>query len=511
VSLDRDLALLQVLLAAAALALLVFGWWLDRTGRAHLWIRSRRFALALLALLSLGSYFDFFRSTHLQKHEFFHYYLGAKYSPELGYHGIYRCAMAAAFEQGFPERDPLFWVTDLRDNETRMFWAVAPRSPRCDGAFSPVRWEAFKVDVARFREILGSEWRTVLGDHGYNPSPIWTLIARPLTGLVPVETSSLWILARLDLALVLSLLAAIGWAFGLEAACVAAIAWGANPNTGYRWIGDAFLRSVWLWSAMLGLCLLRRGRPAGAGALLTLSSLLRIFPALFVFGYAFRQLRLWLRERTLEAGFRRFVVSASITGLLLVAGAAAAAGRGPGIYLEFSRRLSVLTEFVPNNGFGLRHLLSYTSEKPSAEVVDGVRTVRTGSIQKLRNEKLAERRLLYWGAIAAFLALFWRASRSAQDWEAAAMGAALIPVLTMPASYYLSFALATALLATRRPRIGIELMLALVGWNLAHWFYPYLPRGFLISSAIGLAFFLAVLLEMQRAPAAQRASSQSVA
>ena len=130
-----------------------------------------------------------------------------------------------------------------------------------------------------------------------------------------------------------------------------------------------------------------------------------------------------------------------------------------------------------------------------------------GAIQKLRRERLAEHRILYWGVMAGFLALFWRASRSAQDWEAAAMGAALIPVLTMPAAYYLSFVLATALLATRRPRIGIELMLALVGWNLAHWFHPDLAKGYLISSAIGLAFFLAVLLEMQRAPAAEPAQA----
>lgn len=121
--------------------------------------------MALLAILSFGSYYNFFLSTQIQKHEFFHYYLGAKYSPELGYHGIYRCSMAADFEQGFQERDPLFRVTDLRDNETRMFWAVAPRSPRCDGAFSPP-WEEFKTDVARFREIMGSRWRRVLGDHG---------------------------------------------------------------------------------------------------------------------------------------------------------------------------------------------------------------------------------------------------------------------------------------------------------------------------------------------------------
>jgi hypothetical protein len=174
----------------------------------------------------------------------------------------------------------------------------------------------------------------VLVDHGYNPTPIWTLIARPLTGLFPVETRSLWILARLD---------------------------------------------------------------GGAGALLTLSSLLRIFPALFVFGYALRQLRLWLRDRTLEAGFRRFLMSSLVTALALGTLAVAAAGRGPGVYLEFSRRLAVQVDFVPNNGFGLRHLLAYTSEKPKPEVVDGVRTLRMGSIQKLRNERLAEHRILCTG------------------------------------------------------------------------------------------------------------------
>jgi hypothetical protein len=389
---------------------------------------------------------------------------------------------------------------------------IEPRSPRCDGAFSPARWEEFKTDISRFREILGPEWRRVLLDHGFNPTPIWTLIARPLTSLFPVDPSSLFFLARLDLALVLILLAAIGWAFGFEAACLAAIAWGANPNTRYQWIGDAFLRNIWLSASMVGLCLLRKGWFGGAGALLTLSSLLRIFPALFVFGYALRQLRSWLGSRSLDPGFRRFLVSALITGLVLVVGGAAAAGRGAGVYREFSRRIVVMTDFIPNNAIGLRHLLSQTTERPQPEVVDGVRTLRMATAQKLRREALERRRIAYFGAMACFLALFWRACRTAQDWEAAALGAALIPALTMPAAYYLSFVLAAALLATRRPRIGVELVLALIGWNLAALIYPEQPRGYAIMSAImsaiTLAFFLAVLLEMQRAPGARPAPAE---
>jgi hypothetical protein len=494
--LDQKLILLRLALVAAALAVLLF------TGSRPLF---RRVALGALALLSFCAGYNFFLGNQLQKHEFFHYYLGSKYSPELGYQGIYRCSLAADFEQGFQERDPLFWVTDLRDDDSRMFWAIAPRAPRCDGAFSPERWEAFKTDVARFREILGTEWRRVLADHGYNPSPVWTLIGRPLASVFPVETPWLWLLARLDLALLLSLLAAIGWAFGLEIMCLAAIAWGVNAN--YRWVGDAFLRQVWLWAAMLGLCLLRRGRAGGAGALLTLSSLLRIFPALFVFGYALRELRLWLRTRTLAPGFRRFLVSALLTALVLATAAAAVSGRGPGVYREFWGRISALTAFVPDNAFGLRHLLSFTpGKRPAPEVVDGLLTVRMASVQKLRSQALADRRLLHWGVMAVFLALFWRAIQSARDWEAAALGAALIPVLTMPAAYYLSFVLATALLAERRPRIGTWLMLTMLSWNLTYLLYPNLWRGYLICSAIGLVFFLVVLLEMQRAPAAEPAA-----
>ena len=411
-TLDRHLLVLRACLAGATLGWLVWSAWLGRSGRAQRWSRSRRAALALLATVAFCANFNFFAATSIHKHEFFHYYLGAKFSPELGYYGIYRCSVAAAFEQGFEERDPLFRVTDLRDNDVRMYWAIAPRSPRCDGAFSPARWEAFKTDIARFRELLGTEWRRVLLDHGFNPTPIWTLIARPLTALFPVEMSSLWILARLDLALILILLAGIGWAFGFEAACLAAIAWGANPHTRYQWIGDAFLRNIWLSASMLGLCLLRKGRYRGAGALLTLSSLLRIFPALFVFGYLVRQLRSWLGSGSPDPGFRRFLVSSLVTGLLLVVGGAAAAGRGPGVYFEFSRRISALTEFIPNNGVGLRHLLSYTSESPKPEVIDGVSVVRMYSIQKLRREALEGRSIVYFGVMAGFLALFWRASRS---------------------------------------------------------------------------------------------------
>jgi hypothetical protein len=53
-------------------------------------------------------------------------------------------------------------------------------------------------------------------------------------------------------------------------------------------------------------------------------------------------------------------------------------------------------------------------------------------------------------------------------------------------------------------------MLTMLSWNLVYLLYPNLWRGYLICSAIGLVFFLVVLLEMQRAPAAEPAAAAPV-
>ena len=56
----------------------------------------RRFALGLLALVAFSANYNFFIWTGMHKHELFHYYLGSKYFPELGYTELYRHAYAVA-------------------------------------------------------------------------------------------------------------------------------------------------------------------------------------------------------------------------------------------------------------------------------------------------------------------------------------------------------------------------------------------------------------------------------
>ena len=67
--------------------------------------RTQRRVAIVMTVLAFSAYFDFYNpnarySEYYHRHEFFHYYLGSKYSAELGYNRIYECTAAAEIELG---------------------------------------------------------------------------------------------------------------------------------------------------------------------------------------------------------------------------------------------------------------------------------------------------------------------------------------------------------------------------------------------------------------------------
>ena len=76
------------------------------------------------------------------------------------------------------------------------------------------------------------------------------------------------------------------------------------------------------------------------------------------------------------------------------------------------------------------------------------------------------------------------------------MGAAAIPFLTMPGSYYVGFVLVGALLATRRPRIGVALLAAALLWSLFLLLYEPRALAFAASSWVLLGYSLWMLAEL---------------
>ncbi len=503
-----DLAIgeLRVVLAVAGLGLFAAGVRRRRRGIAEARGSGRRVMLGFVAALSFAANYNLFVWTGLHRHELFHYYLGSKYFPELGYFGLYTCSVQAVIGDGALPAE-LTEITDLRSKRRRPAAEVMAAAPRCRDAFTPARWDAFGADLERFHALLGdSGFHRVVRDHGYNPSPAWTLVGRTLASAVPATPAGLWFLARIDLALLLVLFAALGWAFGFDSMCVAAIAWGASGHSRYQWTGDAFLRQLWLAASVIGVCLLHRKRPAASGAFLALAALERVFPACFFFGYGLRELCVWVRQREATRGFWRFVVGAGVATIAIAAAGTIVAGRGLPVWLEFAENTRAMLAFKPKNSLGLEYGLRFSSTAPP-DWKEGSETEREESIQAHKERTLEARRGWQLGGLALFAVLFagacWRGAardRDGQlqlaDWEAVAMGSAAIPFLTMPGSYYLGFIVMGAALATRRPRIAIALLAATVGWAVCVIQFPGRALGYAVSSWILVSYSLWLLAEL---------------
>jgi hypothetical protein len=439
----------------------------------------------------------------VQTHDFYHYYLNAKYFPELGYFDLYKCTAAALAEEG---RGPQqVRIRDLRRFLERTNVDTAALGARCDAAFSPERWQAFRADLRWFDSVfIGGQWKKVLKDQGYNASPVWTLVGRPVASLFPAEDAPMRVLARLDLVIVLVSFAFIGWAFGFEALCIAALVWAANPLNRYFWIGDAFLRYAWFGAFVIGICLLRKQKHFGAGVLLALASLLRLFPALFIVSYGVGALRCWLRGEGFGHGFREFVLGAALATVVLPLLAIPVCGRGTDALTEFAENIGRWSSITPSNSVGLPALLSLTSGSRGQERV-GEEAIRTqADMQESRDDLFAERRPVYVVVVVLFLVLLWKALERVEGWEAACLGFVPILIWVDVPAYYASFMLAPALLGEARPRIGVTTLVAMIGLCLATLVWWNEPFRWAVASPILLLVALDALLEVRRPASSPR-------
>jgi hypothetical protein len=302
--------------------------------------------LGVAALLSVAVYVDFgvFRyGTYLNEWDFYHYYLGSKYAPELGYTKLYGATLLADAESGLRYRNPQNAIRDLSTAELQPVQSVAAQAHRYRGAFSDQRWRDFVADVAWFKQELPAErWSLLLVDHGYNGTPAWSfvvggLFTRHLSVGAPVQR---WLMLLLDPALLLAAVAAVAWAFGLRTAFLLVIFVGTHYLLSWGHLKGALLRTDFAMCSVLAICLVKKEHYKLAGTFLGWAILSRIFPAFFLTGPIVLLAWGWLRERSLQRTWLAMLTTCAATVVLVVAGSCLYFG-GTEIWQDWIHKISL--------------------------------------------------------------------------------------------------------------------------------------------------------------------------
>jgi hypothetical protein len=413
--------------------------------------------LGLTAVLSVAAYFNFglFHDRRVAHHwELFHYFLGSRYFPELGYDGIYVASLTAQRE-GLPGYPVQARVRDLRTNQVSAVGNLGPHAAEVRARFAPERWRSFVADNRYFLTANNARYiELIRQDHGYNPTPTWTFVAQLLgSRWLAASPGRLTALALLDPLLLAAAFVVVFRVFGARVACTAMILFGLGYPWRYYWVGGAFLRQDWFVASILAACALRRGRHGTAGALVGYGTTVRVFPVLFLFGPTILAIRAIVRRESLSP-WRRLAAGFTVSVLLGLA-AGAMAGRGPAAWPEFVHNLEKHRTTWLTNNIGLRNLALYGTETLRNELVDWSLPEPWGPWKQEMQRRYEERRVLIWLLAALLLLPTAAAAWRAAPHEALILGIVPVFALLSITCYYWVMLVALALWRTRGPAMGV--------------------------------------------------------
>jgi hypothetical protein len=519
---DETSARWELILALAALLLLRWGHKLDRAAaanatpvRTHGRLRARLLALlGGLAALTYVNFGAFHFGNFLHQHEWTHYYLGSKYFAELSYDRLYECLSTADVEAGLRRRVELRPITNLRTNILEKTDDVLAHPERCTQHFTPARWQAFKRDVAFFRNRMSARgWDDVQLDHGYNATPLWNTIGGFLASLSAANPVQLHLLALLDPLSLLATLAVVWWAFGWRVLAIALLVFATNFPSRFYWTGGSFLRWDWLFFLVAGICCLRKSRPVLAGAALALAAGLRIFPIFALLGPALALgWQLWRGHRSARSAtpaceidkriHLRLFASAAVTGCLSFAISLAGSG-GLSAYQRFAVNTAKHQATPLVNHMGLRTVVAWRPSEVGRLMKDDRQTDPWLPWKSARLRAWHEALPLYFVLATGFLVLIGLAARAEPPWVMAALGTAFIPIGVELTSYYMMFILAVALLTARRAELGCWLLgltafTQFVAWAPLRNMSVWMDEQHTLMSAATVIVFAAIAWRLRR-------------
>jgi len=425
----------------------------------------------------------------------FHYYLGAKYFPELGYTDLYEQAVAAQREDG----GALAGITHVRDLRTYRVVGLRhlPSLGRSE-AFSDERWQAFKNDVAALEPRLPfGTWRRVLRDRGYNATPACDTPASWLTGVIDLHNPVHLHLAKwIDVLGLLFMVWLVGRTFGWWPAVAWTLALLLFPATPGRFLGG-MVKYDWLIAVTLVPVLLKRDRPMAAGAALGAAACMRVFPALLLGAFLIRGVYDLVNQRTLP---RRPLRVLAGFGIAVALGVALGAARPGGLtrWQDFAEGISLHNrEMAYGDGrVGLRHIFTH---QPGSD-----RWERPNQ----RREVFQRQRVWAWGLSALMLGLLVVALRRADEVDAVVMLTIALFALSVTSCYYWAVLAMWALLGRGRapppgvawPALGLALAFApsLVYWVCAAFQEEKYPQWLVVNGCMLIGFLVVLTARIVR-------------
>ncbi len=449
----------------------------------------RRPRLVLLAgaaalLFTSGTKDDFERLAQgkVRVWNVYHYYIGAKYFPELGYTDLYRATLAA-------DREELNYWTDTTDKvrslTTYRVSTIENEEHRYQpsGKFSPERWNEFKEDLAALAPHRSARgWRNVFRDRGYNGTPLWTAIGRGFSALVPASSSWLYALVGLDLLLLGATGVLIWRTFGAERFILVSLLFTASPANIARLVGG-FLQTDWLCAVAASVCFLARKRPVLAGTFMAYAISTRAFPLLMVAcaGLTVFVQVLW-KQRSLQALRRHLSFYLAVALACLAAFAVGTIGNGRGVsgWLEFQEAIAIHRDIhvIGDRRIGLEHAFTQDITNMGHKVSD-----------RRRTELVSQQQPLFFLSALVLMVLLLTVVARSTELDGLLLGTIGVFVVFVLSRYYFgALALLPLLSVASLPRRQL-----VVGGQLAVFVAFYWLRGSLNDDHASYAIFNGLL------------------
>jgi hypothetical protein len=437
-------------------------------------------ALLVLTLLATINYSRWGPRVWVEKidaYDLVHYYVNAKYFDELGYYDLYPAAVLADHTNGGPrfKEGSRYLAQDEHGHGFRPIGHAVRQGRKVKQRFTPKRWAEFETDILWLQRESGAFtdklWRQMLQDHGFNGTPAWTVVARPLANLVPVQ--SIKLLCYIDVVLLIGATMLIGWAYGRSTGVWLWLFLVTTYSTRWPTFSWSYLRYDYIAALIAGMAMLKKGRPFAAGLFTGWAAAMRLFPLMWLYGPGMKGI-FGLLKKNVD---RKLVTLAlgTLVGVGVLQGAALVSMGPEQVKVHFdnmmdhnssqqlsSRRIGMALALPYVGPFGPQHVPpSVKRNKRRTEKVLGPRF-----IEPARKKVVESQKPLRYGLAGAVMLLLGWGLRKAEDDEAYALGFVPLFLLTT-ASYYYYVARATLIvlhaadLTRVRNQVGLVLLLGI--------------------------------------------------